>query len=103
MTEDEQLKLIEQMEDDGLRFALSTPEGRAFLRWLLIQCGHRQNAFTTNALLTAHRTGMQQVGLELEARIMKIDSAGLVRILQEDYNVGRSNNGDQLDLYDAAE
>ncbi len=103
MTEDERLKLIEQMEDEGLKTALSTPEGRAFIRWLLIQCGHRQSAFTTNALLTAYRTGMQQVGLELEARIMKIDSAGLVRILKEDSDVGRSNSGTDNDLYDADE
>lgn len=54
---------------NGLRHAMSTREGRAFMWWLLGQCGTHRTPFDRQSLQMAFNCGSQNIGYLLEAEI----------------------------------
>ena len=67
----------------GLRNTLNSYEGRVFIWELLANCGTFNPQFATNALQTAHNTGMQTIGLTIFNRIMELDPALFYKMQQE--------------------
>lgn len=61
---------------------LSTPEGRLFVRWLLLVSGWDQEAMTGNSQ-TFHNLGRQQVGREVRDTLIAADRAAWRRLEDE--------------------
>lgn len=78
----------------GLSSALETPHGRAFLWWLLAECGIFAQPHSANALNTAFACGKKEIGLFVLDRITRVDPAGFVRMQAERIeNVNSSDDG----------
>lgn len=55
--------------DNTIKLIMSQRNGRDFIRWLLTICRINEDAFAQNALVMAHRTGEQNIGLMVLGRI----------------------------------
>lgn len=55
--------------DNTIKLIMSQKNGRDFVRWLLTICRNNEDAFAQNALVMAHRTGEQNIGLMVLGRI----------------------------------
>jgi hypothetical protein len=67
----------------GVSATMDTAHGRAFLWWLLAECGVFHQSHSPNALNTAFACGKREVGLLLIERIGSVDPAGFVRMQME--------------------
>jgi len=72
---------LEEIED--AQFVLSSQEGRRFLYRLLGDCGVWRSSFNTNALAMAFSEGQRNVGLLLQARLIKADARHFQLMLEE--------------------
>jgi hypothetical protein len=67
----------------GISAALSSPEGRALLWWVLEISGTFQQSFSSNALLSSFNAGKREVGLLTLARITQTDPLAFIRMQAE--------------------
>lgn len=63
-------KIRESKEQKGLKDAMSTPEGRAWVFSLLDMCGVHRTSFTGNST-TFFNEGQRNIGLKIEGDIFK--------------------------------
>lgn len=66
----------------GLGEALATKQGRAFVRWLLGECGVYRTSFTGNST-TFFNEGKRDVGLQVLARVTKDHPEAYLAMLKE--------------------
>jgi len=78
--------------DSAIHGLYSTKEGRQLLLWLLRIGKVSNQPFAANALITSFNCGELNVGLQVQARIIEVDSAGYVRLLQEQENDRRTQS-----------
>ena len=57
--------------DHDVIAVMSTAQGRRFVWWVLGEAGIRRSVFRPNALEMAMLSGMQNMGLQLEAALME--------------------------------
>lgn len=69
--------------DKALSSLLVTSEGRKYLWWLLEIGRVGQQPFTANALTMSFNCGELNVGQQVLDRIIQVDPAGYVRMMQE--------------------
>lgn len=74
----------------AVRGLLSSPEGRAYLWWLLQIGRYGVQPFAADSERTAFNCGELNVGLQILAHILETDPAGFVR-LQEEHKDARSD------------
>lgn len=74
----------EKQDIEDLKFVLSIPQGRRFVRGLLADCGEHRSSFHTNAIQMSFNEGVRNVGLKLKARIIRASPEWLVELLQSD-------------------
>lgn len=74
-------------EKEGIRTLLKTFHGRRFLWFLLAETGVYKNAFSQNALSTAHETGKQQIGQVLLQKIFSVDEHAYITMMQENLSI----------------
>ena len=67
---------------EGLSETLATKQGRAFLHWLLGQCGVYQTSFTGNST-TFFNEGKRDIGLQVLARVSKDHPEAYLSMLKE--------------------
>lgn len=68
--------------DEAFQHQLSTPQGRLFVRWLLLVTGWDQEAMTGNSQ-TFHNLGAQRVGREVRDTLISADRAAW-RLLEDE-------------------
>lgn len=68
--------------DDFVKAALTRPEGREYIYWLIEICQLGHNAFTANALTTSFRCGEQNVGQQIQAHIIQVAPEGYLQMLR---------------------
>jgi len=73
---------------------LEHSNGRELLWWLLTITKIGQQPWQMNALAASFNCGELNVGLQLWSRIMEVNPAGYVRMMQEKADGRRSDNGD---------
>ena len=79
-----------QGEDEDIRWLMDRPRGRRIVWWLMQESGAPGgDAFSTNALVMAHRTGRQAIGTKLFAMTQ--------RICPERYQVMVKENSNERD------
>ena len=78
---------LEALED--AQAVLETQEGRRFLYKLLADCGVWRSSFHTNALAMAFNEGQRNIGLLLQARLLKA-SPGRFQTMLEEHSGDRS-------------
>ena len=78
-----QAGIIEKDIDDFIIASLQHRQGREFLWWLLGVARIGQQPFTHNALVTSFQCGEMNVGLQLQARILRVNAAGYVQMMKE--------------------
>lgn len=69
--------------DISLRRVLSTRDGRAVIRWLIVETGLERGSFNTNALTMAFSEGRRSVGVALFDRIKRVDPESL-KLMQDE-------------------
>jgi hypothetical protein len=77
---------VRNLEAEGLRNLLSTPQGRAFMWWMLSTAGVFSNPYTSNALQTAFNCGNMNYGQILLARIMEEQPGQYLLMTEENAN-----------------
>ena len=85
-------KTVEFEIDSAVKGLLSTHEGRQLLLWLLRIGRVGNQPFAANALITSFNCGELNVGQQVLARIIEVDSAGYAQMLQEQENARRSQS-----------
>lgn len=60
--------------EHALRRVMATPEGRIVFAQIIRGAGVFRNAFSSDALVMAHETGRQAIGLELRHQLQVTDS-----------------------------
>ncbi len=87
MTDDQMRQLVAQELDrkvlDDLQLIMSTPEGRRFFCWIIMQCGQNRTSFTRDSR-TYFNEGMRNVALMLEAKMRNIGLQGVDAMHQAD-------------------
>lgn len=87
--------------DAALKDVLSRRDGRELLWWLLGECRVGGQPHTGNALQTSFNCGELNVGNKVLARIIEVEPAGYVRMMQEQADERRqrdnANNRDDGD------
>lgn len=66
----------------GLGETLGTKQGRAFVHWLLAECGIYSTSFTGNST-TFFNEGKRQIGLQVLARVTKDHPDAYLTMLKE--------------------
>lgn len=75
--------------DNAVRAMLQHPDTRAYLIWLLEIGKVGTQPFSQNALLTSFQCGELNVGQQIFAHILEVDTAGYVQMMKEkDYDAG---------------
>lgn len=76
-------------------------EGREFFYYLLELGKVGRNSFTGNALTTAFHCGEQNVGLQIQSRLIEVSPKGYLQMLtekaEEELNVRRTESADDDD------
>lgn len=75
-------KALEKRDAEDLAAVLATPEGRRFVRGLLVDCHEHRSVFDTNAIHMAFKEGARNVGLKLKARIGQVAPEWLGELLK---------------------
>ena len=76
-------KRTEDAIDTATRALLLSPDGKAFLWWMLGITRYGQTPWTTNALTTSFNCGEQNIGQQLLARLTAVDPEGFLNLLKE--------------------
>ena len=87
--------------DNAVKAMLTQPDTRFYLNWLLEISKLGANPFTNNALTTAFTCGELNVGQQIFAHILEVDTAGYVRMRQEIEDERRNRNNAYNDDRDA--
>lgn len=86
------LRIKEQEKLEAVRALYSKPEGRTYLWWLLeISGAIAQNAFHLDPYRTAFRCGEQNVGQQILAHMLQVDTNAFTEIMKEKAD-GRRHN-----------
>ena len=84
----------EQAMDDGvLLMLMSTQNGRAWMLRLLTWCGISRTPFTGEDAPTNFNCGMQNVGLRLEADLLRACPDQFIFMMREANDGGRTDDG----------
>lgn len=75
--------LAEQNLAGDLKWLMSSPRGRRFMRWLLGFCGVRRLSFNNSGSVTAFNEGQRNVGLALEANLLEHCHGSYLTMLEE--------------------
>lgn len=90
-----QEQLARKREEDILyvvRTLINDERGREFLWYLLDITNVDTTTFATNALVMSFRSGEQNIGLQVKAKILEANPAGFVQMLKERINANRTNH-----------
>lgn len=77
------IQLSEANRISAIRGIMGEPEGRAFFWWLLGLCHVHHSSFNTNGLTMAFNEGARNVGLQLEAEIVRASEENFVLMMKE--------------------
>ena len=86
--------------DTAVGALLHSPDGRAYLWWMLGITRYGQTPYTGNALATAFNCGELNIGQQLLARIMEVDPEGFLNLLKEKNDERRIDEPRDDDLDD---
>ena len=85
-------KRLEAQIDTATSALLHSPDGRAFIWWILGITHYGLTPWTTNALTTSFRCGEHNIGQQLLARMTSVDPEGFLSLLKEKNNADREPN-----------
>jgi hypothetical protein len=69
--------------DDFVKAGLSTPQGRAYMYWLLEVSKTNYQPFTGNALTTSFNCGEMNIGKQVLAHIIEVAPDDYLKMLKE--------------------
>ncbi len=84
-------KRIEAEIDSATSALLRSPDGRAFIWWILGITHYGLTPWTTNALTTSFKCGEHNIGQQLLARMTTVDPEGFLSLLKEKNDAERSD------------
>ena len=76
-------KRIDTQTDTATSALLHSPDGRAFIWWILGITHYGLTPWTTNALTTSFKCGEHNIGQQLLARMTSVDPEGFLSLLKE--------------------